>query len=359
MRAEKTLEAIDAALTRDAGTQHRWHLGASVIGRPCGREIWYNFKWARDVKPKPRILRLFDRGHREEERIVAWLRAAGIAVSEKTADGEQYRVMDETGHFGGSLDALVFNIPELPGEEILAEFKTHSDKSFANLSARGMKAAKPEHFVQMCVYMGERGLSHGLYIGVNKNDDELHLEIVEYDADTHRQASERAHAIINSDESPPRISDTPTFWICRSCNMQPICHGTTTPDINCRTCAHVAIGPNGTWTCTKHGHVFTKELEELDAALREQYESATDVPPLMRDGCADHVFNPHMLNGVEFLGGNEAENYTTLRFKCGTIVENGPTRTPSDQICLSDPSPIKKKPSPPVSRTSTRKKKTV
>lgn len=364
IRATQTHMAIDSGCLLTAENGNRWHLGASIIGRPCAREIWYKHRWALNTIPPPRILRLFNRGHLEEARIVEWLRNAGIAVSDKDETGNQHRVLDSTGHFGGSLDALLFGVPDRPGEEMLGEFKTHNDKSFANLSARGVAAAKPEHVVQMCVYMGERGLSHGLYIGVNKNDDDIHPEIVAYDPDIHRQATERAHSILNTDEPPPRISDTPTFWICRNCDMAPICHGMERPDINCRTCAHVAIGPNGTWNCTKHGYVFTKDLEAEESDERHTAICNADIrgewikgQPRMADGCADHVFNPHMLNGVEFMGGNQEGNYTILKFKDGTIIEQGPTRVPSDQLCLSDPSPIKKNPSSKASRSSTRKTK--
>ena len=63
-QALKTLAAIEKAT---AGVnENRTHLGASVIGRECGREVWLMFRWALDRSWGGRMLRLFARGKREE-----------------------------------------------------------------------------------------------------------------------------------------------------------------------------------------------------------------------------------------------------------------------------------------------------
>lgn len=354
MKAVKLMQAVDDALYNNQDSSHRWHLGASVIGRKCAREIFYTHRWAKDRKVIPRMLRLFNRGHREEAQIIAWLRDAGITVIEGE-NGEQIRVMDSTGHFGGSLDCELAGVPDIPGgETAVGEFKTHNAKSFANICALGVQQHKPEHFTQMAIYMAARARRFAVYVAVNKDDDDLYIEIIEWGKDTQAavtRANERANGILTDDTPPPRLSDDPSFWLCRFCDFHSICHGKETPAINCRTCAHAGVGEDGTWTCARFDHVFTKSLEERDGA--EMYDGE---PPRMADGCEAHVYNPHLLNGVEFLGGDAAENYTELRLSNGTIVRNGPTYTPSQHLCLSDPAPISKKPSTPSSATSTRRR---
>ena len=54
---------------------HRAHLGGSQIGNPCSRALWYQFRHASSQSFEGRMLRLFETGDREEERIVANLRA--------------------------------------------------------------------------------------------------------------------------------------------------------------------------------------------------------------------------------------------------------------------------------------------
>ena len=44
----------------------RAHLGASLLGHPCDRYLWLMFRWAVIEKFDGRILRLFQRGQREE-----------------------------------------------------------------------------------------------------------------------------------------------------------------------------------------------------------------------------------------------------------------------------------------------------
>jgi hypothetical protein len=45
------------------------------------------------------MLRLFETGHLQEERIVEDLRRAGFAVWDKREDGRQFEFIDETGQF--------------------------------------------------------------------------------------------------------------------------------------------------------------------------------------------------------------------------------------------------------------------
>ena len=42
--ATATLAAIDAATLRNAEDGLRSHLGASLIGRPCSKALWYTFR---------------------------------------------------------------------------------------------------------------------------------------------------------------------------------------------------------------------------------------------------------------------------------------------------------------------------
>lgn len=334
--AQTIQSAIDAALEANQETGHRWHLGASQIGNECRRRTWYGFRWAFTERFDARMLRLFDRGHREEFRIVEWLRAAGCVVDDvDPATGKQWKIRNAFGHFGGSLDGIMSNVPGLrPDVRVLLEFKTHNAKSFALVQAQGVHKAKPQHVEQMQTYMGAMQLPAAVYVAICKDNDEMHIEIVEYDAAQSQAIDERADAMAASDTPPPRVNDSPTFYQCRYCPAKQICHGKKTPEVNCRTCAHVSAADGGSWKCDRHGYVFTNDREDGDSEGVTLYAFHDHTHgPRMHDGCADHVFNPHMLNGVTFLGGDEIT--AELKMPNGAIVRNGPGHTPSTELVIA------------------------
>lgn len=267
------------AYTEDEG-DFRAHLGASLIGRECPRELWFTFHWATLKRFEGQTLRLFNRGHLEEPRMVALLKMIGCTVYQYAAPGEQYRINGHNWHYGGSLDAVISGCPDIPTEAILGEFKTHGDKSFQKLKSDGVMSSKWEHFVQCQQYMGKMRLPFALYMGVNKNDDELHAEIITFDPGVYQRYEARAGTIIEAREPPPRISDTPGFFKCKFCDHIQVCHLKKPPARNCRTCQWSLPVENGKWVCQQPIH---------DAAYGD------NVPLSEADqlaGCQDYEVNP-------------------------------------------------------------------
>ena len=270
--ATKTLAQINEYLERDQGAKFREclgkvinhigdaynpeeqtfrsHLGASMIGKECARDIWYGWRWA--VKPKfeGRMLRLFNRGHLEEARFIALFLMIGCEVYQQDADGKQYRISHAEGHFGGSGDGIVIGLPDLPtGTAALAEFKTHNAKSFSKLKEVGVREAKPEHYVQMNTYMGKMGLGCAIYGAVNKDNDDLHLELIAYDSNVCTEFLDRGERLVWMNSPPPKIGSTIGFWKCRMCNNKGVCHMGDAPAINCRTCEFSQPVANAEWSC--------------------------------------------------------------------------------------------------------------
>ncbi len=174
----------DAELTRP-------YLGASEIGQACERHLWLSFRWAVREEFDGRTLRLFDTGHREEAQLIEELRAAGMEVSDRDADGKQHGFVD--GHFAGSIDGAVLGVPEAPKTWHLLECKTHSAKNFAKLEKDGVEVAFPRHYDQMQVYMGKLGFDRALYLAVCKDNDALLSERVAFNPA--RYAALRAKAL--------------------------------------------------------------------------------------------------------------------------------------------------------------------
>lgn len=278
--AGKLLRAIDEAMRKDDGNQFRiyqrttfsqiedayraddgirTHLGASIIGGSCDRQLWYSFRWVEKAHPEPKMLRLWNRGHLEEARFYALLMTAGVQTwMNDPTTGKQFKVSTVGGHFGGSGDGVSYGVPDVPGIYVLNEFKTHNDKSFQELVRKGVQDAKPAHYVQMNTYMKGMGLSWALYMAVNKNDDGLHAEVLSYNqqvADTYEQ---RAVYIIFSPAPPKGISNSPSWYECKFCDFKNVCHYNKAPARNCRTCKYAEI-INGGWAC---GHFIHPRMGE-------------------------------------------------------------------------------------------------
>jgi hypothetical protein len=271
--AVKTLAAIDQHIAAKQGKGFRRHLGASVIGRPCARQLWYIFRWGKGSRHSARLLRLFDRGNLEEARFVKWLRDCGIHVVDRDpVTGDQIRIEDHDGHFGGSLDATLFDTPEFPLMWVLGEFKTHSDKYFKAVKKNGVKKEKEEHYAQMQVYMNKMELLFGMYFAVNKNDDDLHIEIIEYDRPYAERMLDRAGKIIDTDVPPDRISESPGWYQCNFCDYKQICHFGEAKERNCRTCVSSVAIEKAQWLCTKYTHILSESEQ------RRGCQSYTPIP---------------------------------------------------------------------------------
>jgi hypothetical protein len=300
-----TVAAIYRGYEERRGEELRPHLGASQIGHPCSRALWYGFRWALTKDFDGRMLRLFDTGQREEDRLICDLRHIGVEVHAFDPEGNQWRVSAHGGHFGGSMDGCAVGIPEAPKTWHVLEFKTHNIKSFTDLQAKGVMEAKPMHYAQMQVYMELTGMTRALYLAVCKNDDQIHAERVEHDPVAAAKLLAKAERIIFSDEPPARISDNASWWECKFCDYHPICHGEAIALVNCRTCAHVTAARDGTWRC------------EADHP-----EDPID-PVEQRHGCHLHRYNPHLLaNVAEYLGGNGKDAEYRDR-KTGRVFWNG------------------------------------
>jgi hypothetical protein len=298
IKASKTLKAIDDAIAADQGgayRQHlqrvlphigdayrgtedgfRSHLGASVLGQECGRAIWYGFRWFTKPKFSGRILRLFNRGHLEEGRVIAALLTIGVQIFQQDEHGKQFRISDIGGHFGGSGDGVAIGLPDLPsGTAALLEFKTHNDKSFAKLEKEGVRSAKFEHWVQMQTYMSKMGIPVALYVAVNKNDDNLWMELVYLDSASAEQFRDRARTIILLRQPPARLSESPGWFACKWCDHAPVCHKKAVPEKNCRSCMHSEAREDGTWRCMNPGAeelVLSKEMQAVGCGAYEAHK---------------------------------------------------------------------------------------
>lgn len=264
----------------------RPHLGASEIGKPCDRALWYSFHWTTKKQFEGRMKRLFNRGHREEAHFIEELRAIGIEVHEVDPETkQQFRFTAVGGHFGGSCDGVARGLPEAPKTWAVLEFKTHNLKSFKELVSKGVEEAKPEHYAQMQVYMGLAELERAMYLAVCKDDDTLYAQWIHFDKEKFNILMQRAESIIAAEEPPQGISTDPGWYQCKFCDHQDLCHGQIAAQKNCRTCVHSGPSDDAQWICDH----FKRPL-----SVAEQ-----------RIGCRSHLMLPSLVPYAEPIDAGE------------------------------------------------------
>lgn len=311
----QTVEAIYSYWQNSQNEPRRGYLGGSVIGRECERQLWYGFRWSESAGQfEGRILRLFDRGHREEATFVRELRGIGCEVYDiDPSTGQQFRFKAVYGHAGGGMDGVLKGVPEAPKSWHVAEFKTHGSKSFASLIKDGVLKSKPEHYGQVQLYMRWAKLDRALYLAVNKDTDELYSERIRYDEAEASRLEQKAERVIFAPEPLPRISEDPAFYKCKFCPASRTCHTSALPAVSCRTCLHATPEKDGDgrWSCAK---------------WRDEADQPSTIPiEHQRTGCDSHLYIPALLaRWGEVVDASEQDGWVEYRAPDGFVFRNGP-----------------------------------
>lgn len=308
--SENSIPALIDKYHESRAEPPRPHMGCSQLGHVCDRWLWLSFRWAVQPTFPGRILRLFRRGHQEEANIISDLRAIGLDIRHAGANNQKR--VNFGCHVSGSLDGIIESgVPEAPKSQHIAEFKTHSKKSFDALAKDGVEKSKPDHFIQMQVYMHGTGIDRALYVAVCKDDDRLYTERVYYVQAIAEKYIDRGRRIAMTDRLPPPISTDASWYQCKFCPAYDFCHqDKITKHVNCRTCAHSTAKEEGTWRCERH--------------------DADGIPvDFQRTGCDSHVLHPDL---VPWKREDGIDQWTAIYVINGHRVANG---SPADGVYTS------------------------
>lgn len=306
-----TVDAIYRVYVDAREDDERTYLGASVIGEPCERKLWYGFRWVYDPEQfDGRKLRLFETGHREEARMIDDLRRAGVEVWDRDPDDPQKQigVVAIGGHFRGHLDGIGVGFVEAPKAAHVLELKTHNTKSFAALLAHGVAESKPLHHAQMQVYMHLMSLTRAFYLAHHKDTDELYAERIRYDSSYAMWLMAKAQHVITAARPLAKLHDDPEHkmaWPCRCCPALAGCHQGGWARRNCRTCIHSTpeLDGDGRWHCERHRRDLTKSDQ--------------------RAGCAHHLYIPELVPG-QVIETDQAKATITYQLEYGEVFIDGP-----------------------------------
>lgn len=293
-----TVDAIwrarEAEAERAGPRYDGYGIGASALGRECDRQLWYGLRWASPPEALTgRKLRIFERGNIEEQRVVDDLRRAGLDVLDRDPDtGRQWAFAMAGGLLRGKADGVCEGVVEAPKARHVLEIKSLKAADYRAILKHGLLKAKPEHWHQLHAGMAGLGIARGLYVGVNKDTEEILTERVRIDHDVSARQEARVMRIAASDDPPLRIADKPESFTCRFCDHRALCHAGQPARRHCRTCLHFDFRENGNGHCTRF-----HEPRKPDAQARGA-------------DCPAHLYLPGLVAGEQIDADPEAETIT-------------------------------------------------
>jgi len=300
---DPTLQAIDRILEmRSRNVPPRPYLGMSSVGNPCDRALWYSFRWISPPNFDAKSLKRFEDGHHGEDVMAARLRMVdGITLlTIDPESGQQYEFIDHKGHFRGHFDGAIIGLIQAPNTWHVWEHKQVNEKKLTDLIVArakvGEKNALAEwdesYYSQAILYMDYAELPrHYLTVSSPGGRDTVSCR-TSANPMAAKFLRERAERIIFADHAPQRISENPSFYRCRWCEHQRICHRTdpsAAAPRTCRTCLHSTPVEGGMWHCARWDQILDRRQQEA--------------------GCDRHLYLPTLVPGFQSDAGEDWVEY--------------------------------------------------
>lgn len=222
---------IDAAfLAKRLAEPRREYVGASSIGGECLRAIQLGYAGVPiDAgRMEGKVLRIFQVGHVFEDEVARWLIAAGFDLEVVNPEtGKQWGFSVLGGKGKGHLDGIVRGGPIPMEYPAMWECKALNDKGWQEVKKKGLAIAKPTYAAQVALDQAYLGLKNpALFTMLNKNTEELHHELIEFDPGLAQQMSDRMAQVVTAtarQELLPRAFNAPTHFKCSWCDFNKSC----------------------------------------------------------------------------------------------------------------------------------------
>lgn len=295
--ANRIKAGIDAATIATDTPRYSWRLKPSNLAEECRAKLYFDWRWTRQGKraDKGNRVRLRRRGSLAEANIVSDMRAAGWEIREYSqrliwhgaqghfdlkdweksldyyehdhsenetsvlsakAEGvplKQYRITDFGGHLSGYIDAKGRHPDHTNGQWIVLEFKTFNARRFAEWKKKTSRVSDPKYYGQIVMYLKYDGAPFGMIVGICKDNDEDHYEIVMPDEHRALELINVGHSTMYAPVVPARIASSETFHVCKTCDHADVCWRGQLPDRNCRSCVNVYPIEGGKFACQRYG----------------------------------------------------------------------------------------------------------
>lgn len=208
----------------------RKYLGGSIIGRDCEREIAYMYHQVPIESDgfSGQLYRIFDRGHKGEDRMADYLRIAGFELVTHKKDGGQFGWSAMGGLIRGHIDGVILNGPAIGvdwSKPALWENKILNNNNFGKLWNQGLQKTKPVYYAQVNLYMAYMELEQCMFTAENADDCEVYTEVLPLDTQHAQQMSDRGVRIVqsNTPEELPRVAGSADDYRCKTCDFKNRC----------------------------------------------------------------------------------------------------------------------------------------
>lgn len=191
----------------------RDYIGASSIGSACLRQIYYSYHKFESSSITPRLKRIFSTGHLLEGLVLDGLESAGLKLNRVSID----LIADGRPYFRGHVDAI-WN-----GNAII-EVKSAKNSEFNLCVKNGVYKWSPKYYAQAQSYMGMSGIRQAYVIVINKDTAALYDELIDFDEIFYATLGLKAQQIHEAVTEPPRVNNSPLFYLCKMCSYREICH---------------------------------------------------------------------------------------------------------------------------------------
>ena len=236
LESDPTLLAADAALVEYAAKQvKRDYLGASVIGEPCSRKLWYGLQ--PDIERKPfdaASLKRFADGFYVEDVTIKRLRAvSGVELWDRQEDGEQIGGKLFNGKFGYHVDGVIRGLIQSPKTPHVFECKAVNEVKFNKFKKLKLELGEKQtlaawdviYFAQAIIYCYLLELTRHYTVVCTPGARDWDSCRTEANNKMGEQLLRKSERVINAKDAPERISNDKNFYLCKFCDYRDACHG--------------------------------------------------------------------------------------------------------------------------------------
>lgn len=240
----------------------------SSAAHDCKRKLWLDFRNVKLEKFDGRKLRIFETGNIYESRVISYINK----LNEWKVTDAQRRI--EIGVIRGNIDGIL----ESNGTKYVLEVKSSAQKYFSKLSKSNVKEAFLSHYIQVQIYMKALDIKKAIYLCVNKNTDEIYQEIIDLDEAQAGMYINRISEIAHLKEIPEKISENPSYFVCKMCPHTKFCHEGSQILPTCRGCLNFELKEN-TANCSFHSKTIPISFQhkKQDGVLCKGFEVREDL----------------------------------------------------------------------------------
>jgi len=196
------IELLDTTLGHYNAKNNKGKFYPSSLGSVCNRFLYFSYNGLMPNQYiEPTLQRIFDCGDALGTRFEKYFERMGVLL------GVEVPVKCENPVISGRID-FVIKHTEYP--QALVELKSINSRGFKAL----LDKPKPDHVVQIQIYLNLYNVDHGIVLYENKNDQQVKAFVVKRDEEAWKKIQDRCFTIMNMSEPPDKCTG-PKYCPCR------------------------------------------------------------------------------------------------------------------------------------------------